>query len=579
MGGRVSAKNSVRNRGITKKNRPSSRCAVAAALILLSPIVFAGQEVSQSGLRLQAVRPMVDEPVRARHAMVASVNGIATGVGLEILREGGNAIDAAVAVAAALAVVHPEAGNFGGSGQMLIRMKDGRTVSIDYSGTAPAAATANVPAGELLVGYKSAVVPGTPAGLGMAHDRFGKLSWSQCLEPAYRLAKEGFPASYRMQLILRLQVPVMKKFSETAKVFLHGSDQPLTEGELVVQPDLAATIHRMQVNGWREFYDGETARLIAADMKAHGGWITEQDLRDYRAEMHQPIQLSYRGYPVLTVAPSASGGISLAVALKVLETLQLPLGSEGSSIARHDQIEALRRGFETVRDLNAGSLSLPIDQLVGAAYIKKLAADIEPNHASPPPPIVAEPAESKETTDFSVVDEAGNVVTNTYTLSGFYGSQVIAKGTGVLLNDSMSVFSRRPGAINYLEPHARYRTSMADTIILNPDGSPWAAFGSPGAATIPSTVLQIVSNLIDFKMSLRDAIEFPRIHYTLSHNLVDAEPGAISNDVAANLEAMGYKLDPKLRAQGDVDAVMIDPKSGWREGCADGRRGGVAEGY
>lgn len=565
--------------GKVKRWKPWMHCLVAVALLVVGRASYVGQEVSQSGLRLTAARPMVDEPVRARHAMVASVNSIATGVGVEILRQGGNAVDAAVAIGAALAVVHPEAGNLGGSGQMLIRMKDGKTVSIDYSGVAPAAATANVPAKELLVGYKSSVVPGTPAGLGMAHDKFGKLSWSQDLEPAYRLAKNGFPASYRMQLILGLQVPVMKQFPESAKVFLHGSDKPLQEGEWVVQPDLAATIHRMQVHGWREFYDGETARLIASDEAAHGGWISAQDLRNYRAEVRQPIQVTYRGYPILTVAPSAIGGISLAVALKVLETRQLPLGSEGSSLARHYQIEALRRGFETVRDLNAGRLHLSLDQLLSPAYIQKLAANIEPGKASPPPPIVAEPAEAKETTDFSVVDGEGNIVTNTYTLSGFYGSQVIAKGTGVLLNDSMSVFSRQPGAVNYLEPHRRYRTAMADTIILNRDGSPWAAFGSPGAATIPSTVLQVVTNLVDFKMSLRDAIEFPRIHYNLSRNLVEAEPGALPIDVAANLEAMGYKLDPRLRAQGDVDAVMIVPQTGWREGCADGRRGGDAEGY
>lgn len=537
------------------------------------------QERSQSGLELHAARPMVDQPVRAQHAMIASANALATEAGLRVLREGGNAVDAAVAVAVALAVVHPEAGNLGGSGHMLIRMHDGRVAAIDYSGESPAATVSTTPWKELQYGYKSAAVPGTPAGIGLAHDTFGKLPWKDCLQPAYELADKGFPASERMELILNLQAPLMKQFPETAKIFMHGSDKPLKQGEWVVQHDLAQTIARMQKHGWREFYTGETAKRIAADMAAHGGWITEQDLREYHAEIHEPIRFTYRGYQLLTVPPSASGGLTEAVALNVLEHEKLPLGSEGSSMARHMQLEALRRGFEANRLYERVDNKIPLSELVSKEYAAKLASTILPEKATPV--TVADPNthESTETTHFSVIDAEGNIVSNTYTLSGYYGSQVVAAGTGVLLNNHMSVFNHDPHTKYYLAPHHRYITTLTPTILLHPDGTPWAAFGSPGAATIPSTVVQIVTNLVDFKMSLRDAIEYPRIHYDLRRNDVEAEPGALVLDVADKLKAMGYTLDPKLRSQGDVNAIAIEDGTGWRLGSSDGRRGGTAEGY
>jgi gamma-glutamyltranspeptidase/glutathione hydrolase len=547
--------------------------------IILLSISSIAQERSQSGLELKAARPMVDQSVRAPHAMIASVNELATDAGLKILREGGNAVDAAVAVAVALAVVHPEAGNLGGSGHMLIRMHDGRAAAIDYSGVSPAATKSDTPSKDLLFGYKSPAVPGTPAGIGLAHDKFGRLPWKKCLEPAHHLAEKGFPASERMELILGLQVPVMKQFPESAKIFMHGSDKPLKQGELVVQHDLAETIARMQKQGWQEFYTGKTAKLIAADMAAHGGWITEQDMRDYHAEIHVPIRFTYRGYQVLTIPPSASGGLTEAVALNTLETQAMPIGSEGSSMSRHLQIEALRRGFETSRLYERVHESAPLSELTSKAYAARLAETILPDKATPVTVTESSRHESTETTHFSIVDEEGNIVTNTYTLSGFYGSQVIAAGTGVLLNNHMSVFNHNPQTKYYLAPHQRYITTLAGTILLHPDGSPWAAFGSPGASTIPSTVVELVTNLVDFRMSLRDAVEYPRIHYDLTRNLVEAEPGALVNDVAAKLKEMGYKLDPKLRSQGDVNAIEIEDGTGWKVGSSDGRRGGTAKGY
>src|SRR5216684_2161252 len=237
--------------------------------------LLTAQEVSQSGLELKAPRPMVSQPERAPKAMIASASELASQAGLSILRKGGNAVDAAVAVAFALAVVHPEAGNLGGGGYMLVRMADGSARAFDYKETAPAAAHPGMFANRLesTVGYKASAIPGTVAGMALAHARFGKLSWKSVLEPARRLAKDGFPASQRMEIILALQVPVMKQFPETAKIFLHGSDQPLKQGELVKQADLAATIARIQKNGWSEFYEGQTAHLIDRDMAENNGTI------------------------------------------------------------------------------------------------------------------------------------------------------------------------------------------------------------------------------------------------------------------------------------------------------------------
>lgn len=551
-----------------------------ALCFLLSALLLYPQERSQSGLELVAARPMVAQPERAQRAMVASVHPLATDAGIAVLKQGGNAIDAAVAVGMALAVVHPEAGNLGGSGYLLVAMRDGRTGVIDYGGTAPASSKPGMFASvaEANVGHKSVAVPGTPAGLGLAHEKFGRLAWKKVLEPAYLLAKNGFPASQRMELILKLQVPVMKKYPETAKVLLHGGDTPLKQGERLVQPELAQTLSRLRKAGWREFYQGETAKRIAADMAANGGFIAFEDLQKYEAQFLTPLKTTYRGYPVLTAPASSSGGVVIAAALNVLESHELALGTEGSARARHLQVEALRRGFAARRQIMTEG-TLTHEQAATKPYATQVGANLKEDLATPQQRGRLSDTESNDTTHFTVVDEDGNVVTNTYTLSGFYGSQVIAKGTGVLLNNHMSVFSNRPGRADSVAPGKRYASTMAPTIIARPDGTPWVAFGTPGGATIPSTLFQIVTNIIDFKMSLRDALEFPRIHFDLVANRIDAEPAALVFDVAERLTQMGHTLNPKLRSQGDVQAVMIEEATNWRVGWSDGRRGGSVKGY
>ena len=557
------------------------------------------QERSQSGLDFEGIRPQIAQPERAAHAMVASTHELATAVGLRILHQGGNAVDAAVAVGFALAVVHPEAGNLGGGGYMVVRMKDGRVRAFDYKETVPAAARLDAfpDSSGVPVGYKAAGVPGTVAGLALAHRKFGRLPWATVLLPAQELAAKGFPASQRMELVLRLQVPVMKGFPETAKVFLHGGEQPLKQGELVKLPDLAATIARIRKNGPKEFYEGVTAQRIAADMKAEGGFMTLDDLKGYQAIEKEPLTGTYRGNKILTMPPSSSGGFVLLEMLNVLSHFEMAPGMEGSVESRHLLVEAMRRGFRD-RLLYAADpkvAPMPMEQLLSGAYADRMAATIRKDGrvtpASELPSLPAgeggvSSAESPHTTHFSVVDEEGNLVSNTYTLGSFYGSQVIIRGTGVLLGDMVGTIvagerssrNSRPKA-NPLTPGARLVSTMAPTIVIRPDGSPWVALGTPGGVTIPSTLVQVLVNLIDYKMPLRDAIEYPRIHDQFVPDRIEAEPGAVVFDVGRKLTELGYQLNPKLRAQGDIHAVAIEEKTNMRQGWSDGRRGGHAAGY
>ncbi len=565
--------------------RNHTRRFLILALICGLIVPISAQEVSQSGLELKAQRPMIDQPERAAKAMIASANELASQAGLSILRKGGNAVDAAVAVAFTLAVVHPEAGNLGGGGYMLIRLADGTARSIDYKEMAPAASHTGMFTNRLdsTVGYKASAVPGTVAGMGLAHSRFGKLPWKDVLEPAHSLAQNGYPASQRMEIILALQAPVMKQFPETAKVFLHGSDIPVKQGELIKQPDLAATIARIQQHGWREFYEGETARLIDRDMAAHNGTIRYEDLRSYRAIERDPVKGSFRGNQILSMPPSSSGGATLIEMLNIFETFPAELGMEGSTEQRHHMIESMRRAFRDRAEFSADPafFSVPIELLTSKEHARELAHSIEPDRATPSSsmPIETLPQESNDTTHFSIIDEAGNIVSNTYTLNSFYGSQVMVKGTGVLFNDIMSAFSTKAGDRGEVKPGKRPISSMTPTIVLHADGSPWFALGSPGSATIPNTVFQVIVNIVDSKMSLRDAIEYPRIHQQYLPDRVDAEPGALVFDVAEKLRSEGYTINPKLRSQGDVHAVMVEEGSGWRLGWSDGRRGGRAVGY
>ena len=577
--------------------RRSSRAKIEAMRflsLLALALAASAQERSQSGLDFEGARPMISQPERAPRAMIASTHELATQAGLAILRKGGNAVDAAVAVGFVLAVVHPEAGNLGGGGYMVVRMQDGRARAFDYKETVPAATRASdfPSTGRVQAGYKSAGVPGTPAGLALAHQRFGRLPWRVVLEPARVLAEKGFPASQRMEIVLRLQAPVMKQFPETAKLFLHGSDMPLKQGELVRQPELAATIRRLQKSGVRDFYEGETARRVAADMAAQGGYITMADLKAYQAIETDPLTGIYRGHKILTMPPSSSGGMAVLEMLNFLERFKMDLGMEGSVRSRQLMTEVMRRAFRD-RQLYAADpkfAKVPLDRLLSAEYADRVAASIRadgritaaagfPALNGAPGARSAPAGETPHTTHFSIADEAGNLVSNTYTLGSYYGSQVIIKGAGVLLGDMVGTMAAGRRAEERLVPGSRLISTMAPTIVMRADGTPWVALGSPGGVTIASTLMQVAVNLIDYKMPLRDAIEYPRIHNGFAPDQIDAEPGALVFDVASQLKSLGYKLNPRLRSQGDVEAVLIEEKTGMRQGWSDGRRGGRAAGY
>jgi gamma-glutamyltranspeptidase/glutathione hydrolase len=298
---------------------------------------------------------------------------------------------------------------------------------------------------------------------------------------------------------------------------------------------------------------------------------------------HTPVKGGFRGNWILSMPPSSSGGCALIEMLNIFETFPAHLGMECSSEQLHNEIESMRRAFRDRAEFSADPafFSVPIEMLTSKDHARELAATIQPGHATPSGSMSIDqtPHEGEDTTHFSIIDEQGNMVSNTYTLNSFYGSQVMIAGTGVLMNDIMSAFSSKPGDRGEIKAGKRPISSMTPTIVLHADGSPWFALGSPGSATIPNTIFEVIVNIIDSKMSLRDAIEFPRIHHQFLPDQVDAEPGAIVFDVAEELRAEGYTLNPKLRSQGDVHAVMVEEGSGWRLGWSDGRRGGRAIGY
>ncbi|MEK6325244.1 MAG: gamma-glutamyltransferase [Acidobacteriota bacterium] len=542
------------------------------------------------------------EPARARHGMVASTSEIASRVGVEILQRGGNAIDAAVAVGLALAVTWPAAGNLGGGGFMMIRRANGDTEIVDYRERAPLAASrdmyldkkGDVIKGASTVGYKAVGVPGSVAGLSLALQRHGKLKWSDVIEPARKLAAEGFTMSHH--LARNLQGAETKKllaqFPDSNRIFLRDG-KFYQEGERLVQHELAATLARLKEKGPREFYEGKTAQMIVEDMKANGGLITEHDLKQYEPTVRKPLKGTYRGYEVVTMPPPSSGGAALLEMLNILEHYNLAELGPGSSDTIHLIVESQRRAFADRAEFmgDADFVKVPLEGLISKKYAADLAKTIDPARATPSEKVRAgKPAvyESTDTTHFTVIDEEGNVVSNTYTLNGGYGSGVTARGTGVLLNNEMDDFTSKPGVPNAygllqsennaIAPRKRPLSAMTPTIVLK-DGKVWFAIGSPGGPTIINTVLQVIVNVIDFGMNIQQAIDAPRFHHQWMPDRIDCEPLGINRDTRAALEKKGHIFAERARNMGDAEGVMIDPKNGMRLGASDPRSGGVPVGY
>ena len=545
------------------------------------------------------------EPVRASHGMVASTERIASQIGVDVMKRGGNAVDAAVAVAFALAVVYPVAGNLGGGGFMMIRRSDGTATAIDYRETAPAAATRDMyvgPDGELiksegssLVGYRASGVPGTVAGMAFALRKYGsgKLTWSELIEPARKLAVDGFVVTHRTEKGLEKDQTILSPFADSRRIFLREG-KPYREGETLRQPELAATLGRLQKKGPREFYEGKTARLITEDMQHNGGLITRQDLRDYTPKERVPLSGSYRGYGIISMPPPSSGGAVLIEMLNILEGFDLQKLQPFSSEYYHLLVESMRRGYadraEYMGDTDFSSI--PIERLIEKAYAERQRSTINPERASLSSEIGAgKPTgyESTQTTHFTIVDAAGNAVSNTYTLNTSFGSGVVAKGTGVLLNNEMDDFTSKPGqpnsygAIqserNAIAPRKRPLSSMTPTFVLRPDGSLYFAIGARGGTTITNTVLLIISNVIDHGMNLQEAIDSPRIHHQWLPDEIRDEPLGLSADTRRALEAHGHKFATKPSYMGDAQGIMIEDKTSIRLGASDARDDGAAVGY
>ncbi|HEV8429415.1 MAG TPA: gamma-glutamyltransferase [Pyrinomonadaceae bacterium] len=545
------------------------------------------------------------EPVRARHGMVASTNELASQVGVEIMKRGGNAVDAAIAVAFALAVTHPAAGNLGGGGFMMIRLQDGRTTAIDYREMAPAAAhrdvyldkNGNLIEGEggSLVGYRAAGVPGTVRGMELALKKYGsgKLTWAQLVEPARRLAANGFIVNYDLARSLHGNREYLSKYGETKRIYLKGGVF-YKEGELFRQPELAATFARLQRSGPNEFYEGETARLIVADMKRNNGLMTMEDLRGYVAKERTPLRGNYRDHEIISMPPPSSGGAVLIEMLNILEGFDLQKMEASSSDRYHLMAESMRRAFADRAEYMGDSdfVKVPVQGLIDKSYAATLRATINTDRASTSAEVRAgRPAgyESEETTHFTVVDSQGNAVSNTYTLNNSYGSAAVAKGTGLLLNDEMDDFAAKPGTPNMygliqgernaVAPKKRPLSAMTPTIVMRKDGSLWFTVGSPGGPTIINTVLCVITNVIDYEMNIQQAIDFPRIHHQWLPDELVGEPFGLSGDTQRALIARGHKL-AKLRTLGDAEGIMIEEKTGMRLGATDPRRSdGQAVGY
>jgi gamma-glutamyltranspeptidase/glutathione hydrolase len=539
-------------------------------------------------------------PVRANNGMVVSSHYLASEVGVKVLKSGGNAVDAAVATGLALAVVHPAAGNLGGGGFMIVYKKDGTVTAFDFREKAPAAAhdkmylDANGNYIEDLnhEGYLSIGVPGTVAGFDLALKRFGTKSWKELTAPAVQLAEKGFQLSWGMvDDFSDLKVDFLK-YQSSAKVFLKKDSSLYETDEVWKQPDLAKTLKRIQKFGKDGFYRGETARLIAADMKKNGGLITEADLAAYEAKERQPLHGTYRGYDVYSMCPPSSGGTALIEMLNILEGFDLKSYGHNSAMYLHLLSEAMRRAYaDRAHYLGDPDFNpdLPIERLTSKEYAEELRRTISLNRATPSDPMaVAEVVESSETTHYSVVDAEGNAVVVTYTLEDWYGSRIVADGLGFLYNNEMGDFNPQPGRTdstgmigtppNVVAPGKRMLSSMTPTIVAK-DGKPFLLIGTPGGRTIINTVLQVVLNVIDFNMNISQAIAAGRIHHQWLPDKLNIEDYATTIDSERFLQMMGHRVAVK-GSQGRAMGIMIDPATGLRLGAADPRDGdGAAVGY
>jgi len=536
-----------------------------------------------------------DAPVSSKNGMVISTQKLASDVGAQILAKGGNAVDAAVATAFALAVTHPSAGNIGGGGFMVYRPAKGEPMTVDYREKAPLKSTQTMyldAEGKIVrqrtaTGYLAPGVPGTVRGFALAHKQWGKLPWKDLVMPAATLAEKGFPLSDALSRSLNREVANgMKPYAASVTAYGKPGGGEWKAGDTIVLRDLGRTLRAIAENGPDAFYKGWIADSIAASMKAGGGLISKEDLAQYEAKTRAPIKGTYRGYDLITMPPPSSGGVTMIEMLNILEQFDLAKLGSMSSQSLHLQIEAMRRGYlDRARYLgDPDFVQMPLDKLTSKAYAKTLAQSIDRNKASSSVELgkdivttVASANEEEETTQFSIVDKDGNAVSNTYTLEGGFGSHVVVSGAGFILNNEMGDFNKKPGETNtrgdigtpanLIAPGKRMLSSMSPTIVTK-NGSLFMVTGSPGGRTIINTVMEIVTNAIDFGMDARGAVSTPRFHHQWLPDSVTFERNAIPDSTADRLKAMGHAV--KFGAtQGDGHTIII--KDGVAYGANDKR--------
>ena len=602
-------------------------------------IMLAATLLWTAGCTRPSVRttPLEGQPatlVESRHGMVVSAKIEASRAGVEVLQQGGNAVDAAVATGFALAVIYPTAGNLGGGGFMVIRFADGpkdgesgskagqtgseagqtgseagqplspAVTTIDYREKAPAAAHRDMyldDEGQAIpqlsrLGYLASGVPGSPAGLVMAHEKYGRLPLSDVMAPAIRLAEEGFLLSRRDSGGLNAQRDAFAQFESTAKYFTKSDpDQRYEAGERFVQQDLAEALRRIRDQGRAGFYGGETAELIAAEMARGGGWITMEDLAAYEALERPPLSSTYRGYRFFSMAPPSSGGVALAQLLNAVEPHDVAGMGHHTASTTHLMGEAMRRVYADRAQWlgDPDYFNVPVAALIQKEYMRQRMAGFDPDRADSSAAVAyGDPLafESSETTHYSVVDADGQAVSVTTTINGSYGSKVVVDGAGFFMNNEMDDFSAKPGApnmfglvgseANAIEPGKRMLSSMTPTIVEAPSGELFMVIGSPGGGRIITTVFEVMANVIDHGMNIQEAVAAPRIHHQWLPDVLYYEAQALSEDTRHGLERRGWALSAN-NAWGRADGIVVrrDTEGVFYRGGADPRGDDAAVGY
>jgi gamma-glutamyltranspeptidase/glutathione hydrolase len=549
-----------------------------------------------------------ERPVAAEKGMVASAQHLATEVGVNILKRGGNAIDAAVAVGYALAVVYPAAGNLGGGGFMTIWFADGRKTFLDFREKAPGEASrdmyldkdGNVLKGLSTTGWLAVGVPGTVSGLEYARKKYGTMTRAALIGPAIELAEDGFILDQGDVDMLATATEDFRKFPATAEIFLNKG-QPFVAGQRLVQRDLADTLRLIRKQGVEGFYRGRTAAAIVKASRAGGGILDHDDLNRYRTRELAPVECDYRGYHLISAPPPSSGGVAICEMLNILEGYPLRELGWGSAQALHYEIEAMRHVFVDRNSLlgDPDFVSNPVNELIDKSYSAKIRDFIIVDKAGISSDIrqgVA-PHEGSNTTHFSIIDHVGNAVSMTYTLNDLFGARVVATGTGVLMNDEMddftlnvgpgnSIYGVARGSANAIAPRKTPLSSMSPTIITK-DGKPVLILGTPGGRRIITTVLQTILNVVDFQMNIQEAIDAPRIHNQWLPDVTNVEPYALSPDTRTVLDGMGHRFDNSSPTSHVTAIIVGAPTLGGKAigrnrfyGANDPRHGtGMAQGY